>query len=37
MDCNYKCETVRWHGGHDVRIITTEDVGQCFDDFYRYA
>lgn len=37
VDQNYKCETLKWHGGWDVRVITAEDVGRCYDDFYRWV
>ncbi|KAF8475802.1 glycoside hydrolase superfamily [Kalaharituber pfeilii] len=36
VDKNYKCETLKWHEGHEVRVVSAEDVGRCYDDFYRF-
>lgn len=36
VDTNYKCTTVKWHGGWDVRVVDEPDVGRMYNDFYKY-
>jgi hypothetical protein len=33
---NYKCTTVKWHGGHDVTVVDETDVERMYNDFYRF-
>lgn len=36
IDTNYKCTTVKWHGGWDVHVVDEPDVGRMYNDFYKY-
>lgn len=36
IDRNYNCITLKWHGGHDVRIVHPNDINRLFRDFYRF-
>lgn len=33
---NYKCTTVKWHGGNDVTVVDEIDVERMYNDFYRF-
>ncbi|KAH0610344.1 uncharacterized protein H6S33_011871 [Morchella sextelata] len=36
IDTNYKCTMVKWHGGHDVRVVDEPDVSRMYSDFYEF-
>ncbi|KAI5803810.1 glycoside hydrolase superfamily [Geopyxis carbonaria] len=36
IDQNYKCKTVKWHGGWDVRVVDPSDINRLYNDFYKF-
>ncbi|KAI5808538.1 glycoside hydrolase superfamily [Peziza echinospora] len=36
IDSTYKTKDYKWHGGHDVRLVTPEAVGSLYEDFYNF-